>query len=298
MENLRGSLLMILAMACFTAEDAIIKSLSTSIPVGQVVLFVGIGGLVLFWALMARRGIAFWTPALRSKVMLWRSFGEFIGALGYVAALALTPISSATAILMAAPLATVLGAALFLKEPVGWRRWSAVAAGFTGVMMVVKPGTDAFQAASLFAVLGVSGLVLRDLLTPRIPKDVPSLQISGAAYLGGLCSGLAMLVIWRDMPVWPQPTQWPAIMGMIVAGAVGYMSIVTSTRIAELSVVIPLRYARLVFAIAVGIIFFQERPDALTLLGAVIIVASGLYSIWREAQLRRRAASLARPTAL
>lgn len=298
MENLRGSLLMVLAMACFSFEDTMIKSLSDQIPVGQLMLLIGLGGVIVFWALLARRGMPLWSRDLLLPIVMWRSFGEFIGALGFVAAIALTPISSATAILMAAPLATVLGAALFLGEPVGWRRWSAIAAGFIGVLLVVKPGTDGFQAESLLAVLGVAGLVLRDLLTNRVPKHIPSLQISAAAYLSACVSGIVMLLIWRDIPVVPEPGHWPALLGMIAAGAVGYMAIVTSTRIAELSVVMPLRYARLVFAMIVGVTFFNERPDALTLLGMAIIVASGLYSIWREAKLRRSAASLARPTAL
>lgn len=298
MQNLRGSLLMVLAMACFTFEDSLFKALSDTIPPGQVVIFIGIGGLALFWGVMLRKGHPLWTRRLFTPALILRTFGEFIGALGYTSALALIPISAATAILMAAPLATVLGAAVFLKEPVGWRRWSAVLAGFIGVMLVVKPGTDAFQPASLLAVLGVFGLVLRDLLTPRIPKEISSLQVSAGAYLGAIASGFVMLWLWRDTPVMPVGIEWPLIAATVISGAIGYMAIVTSTRIAELSVVIPLRYARLVFAIFVGVLFFHERPDRYTLIGAAVIVASGLYSIWREAQLRRRAASLARPTAL
>lgn len=294
MNNLRGSLLMILAMAFFNMEDTVIKALSTRFPVGQLMLTVGIAGLVLFWGLLLRRGLPFLTRDLTRPALLIRSGGEFVGALGFVTALALTPISSATAILMAAPLATVLGAAV-MGEEVGWRRWLAVGAGFIGVMMVVKPGTDAFQPASLFAVMGVTGLVVRDLATPKVPAHVHSLQVSGAAYIGGILAGLVMLAFQGKPMVIPTAQDWPLMALMVGAGAAGYMAIVTATRIGELSVVIPMRYARLVFAMTVGVIFFHERPDALTLIGSGIIVASGLYSIWREAQLRRRAASLARP---
>lgn len=294
MNNLRGSLLMIMAMAFFNLEDTVIKALSTRFPVGQLMLTVGIAGLMLFWGLLLRRGLPLLTSDFTRPALLIRSGGEFVGALGFVTALALTPISSATAILMAAPLATVLGAAL-MGEEVGWRRWLAVGAGFIGVMMVVKPGTDAFQPASLFAVMGVTGLVVRDLATPKVPVHVHSLQVSGGAYIGGILAGIVMLAFQGKPMAMPIGWDWPLMALMVGAGATGYMAIVTATRIGELSVVVPMRYARLVFAMAVGVIFFHERPDALTLIGSGIIVTSGLYSIWREARLRRRAASLARP---
>lgn len=298
MQNMRGSFLMVLAMACFALEDALIKGLSAQLPSGQLMLFVGGGGLILFWALMLRRGQPLWTPVLLERAVLLRSVGEFIGALGFVSALTLADISSTTAILMVAPLATVLGAAIFLREPVGWRRWTAVAAGFIGVVLVVKPGTDGFQPPVLFAILGVAGLVLRDLITPRIRKDVSSLQISAAAYMAGICAGLVLLIVHRAGLHPPRPADWPLIAAMVGLGAAGYMSIVTATRIAELSAVIPLRYARLVFATIIGMTLFDEDLDPMKLTGTLIIVASGLYSIWREAQLRRRAASLARPGTL
>lgn len=288
MDNLRGSLFMVMAMAFFAVEDAFIKALSGGLPTGEVLIFVGLGGLAIFWGLLARKGLALWTDALRNRALLWRSLGEFVGAIGYVTALMLTPISSATAILMAAPLATVLGTAL-LGAPVGWRRWSAVALGFIGVLLVVQPGMAGFQPASLFAVVGVSGLVLRDLATPRVPAHIPSLQVSAAAYLGIVVAGVAMLAITGTAPVMPRAAHLLPVAAVILSGAAGYMAIVTATRIAELSVVMPFRYSRLLFAMIAGVVFFGERPDALTLTGSGIIMASGLYSIWREAQLRRAA---------
>lgn len=291
MDNLRGSLLLVLSMACFTAEDAFIKLLSATMPTGQILLILGIGGTLIFWALMARKGHPLWTRDLRRPTVLARSTGEFVAALCFVTALSKIDISLATAILQAAPLATVMGAALFLREQVGWRRWAAIFVGFIGVLLVVKPGMAGFDPASLYALGGVGGLVLRDLSTRKIPAHVSSEQVSAGAYIAGGLAGALLLLATGDQVVTLSPRDWLNALGMLFIGAVGYFAIVTATRIGEVSVVIPFRYTRLVFAMIAGAVFFGERPDRLTLVGSAIIVASGLYTIWRERKQRRRAAS-------
>lgn len=291
MDNLRGALLLVVAMAFFNGEDVFIKLLSDRMPTGQIMLAIGLGGFAIFLAVLARLGLPFWTPALRHPKVLLRTAGEMVGALGFVTALALIDISMATAILMAAPLATVMGAAIFLGEPVGWRRWTAVLLGFCGVMLIVKPGMVGFEPASLWAVLGVAGLVTRDIATRQIPPDVPSPQISAAAYLGATLAGVIMLVIFGDAPVMPHGREWLSLILAIGLGACGYAAIVSAMRIGEVSVIIPFRYTRLVFALIIGVLLFHERPDGLTLLGCAIIVGSGLYTVLREAQVKRRAAA-------
>lgn len=291
MDNLRGALLLVVAMAFFNGEDVFIKLLSDRMPTGQIMLAIGLGGFAIFLAVLARLGLPFWTPALRHPKVLLRTAGEMVGALGFVTALALIDISMATAILMAAPLATVMGAAIFLGEPVGWRRWTAVLLGFCGVMLIVKPGMVGFEPASLWAVLGVAGLVTRDIATRQIPPDVPSPQISAAAYLGATLAGVIMLVIFGDAPVMPHGREWLSLILAIGLGACGYAAIVSAMRIGEVSVIIPFRYTRLVFALIIGVLLFHERPDGLTLLGCAIIVGSGLYTVLREAQIKRRAAA-------
>lgn len=291
MDNLRGALLLVVAMAFFNGEDVFIKLLSDRMPTGQIMLAIGLGGFAIFLAVLARLGLPFWTPALRHPKVLLRTAGEMVGALGFVTALALIDISMATAILMAAPLATVMGAAIFLGEPVGWRRWTAVLLGFCGVMLIVKPGMVGFEPASLWAVLGVAGLVTRDIATRQIPPDVPSPQISAAAYLGATLAGVIMLVIFGDAPVMPHGREWLSLILAIGLGACGYAAIVSAMRIGEVSVIIPFRYTRLVFALIIGVLLFHERPDGLTLLGCAIVVGSGLYTVLREAQVKRRAAA-------
>lgn len=293
-ENQRGILLMVAAMAGFAFEDMFVKILSGSLPVGQILVMLGTSGTLVFAALLRLRGARLFTRSLLAGPVLLRNLGELVGTTGYVSAIALTPLSSASAILQAVPLATVLGAALFLQEPVGWRRWSAVLAGFAGVVMVVQPGLDGFEPASLLAVIGVMGLATRDLATRRIPRDVQSLQLSASAFAVTVPAGALLLLLTGEPPQALSPANWGQLGGAICIGTLAYMLIVGATRIGEISVVTPLRYSRLVFAMAIGITVFGERPDTLTFVGGAVIVASGVYAIFREAQARRRArASLA-----
>ena len=218
-----------------------------------------------------------------------RCLGELIGTTGFVTALAYTPISSASAILQATPLAVTLAAAIFMREPVGWRRWSAIIIGFFGVLLVVRPGMEGFNALSLFAVIGVIGLALRDISTRGVHGLVSTYQLSFLAFLTLIPTSLMLGLVTRHTPVVPDMTLWVLIIGSIMFAALSYYAIVAAMRIGEVSFVTPFRYSRMLFALLVGFFVFGERPDAMMLLGAAIIVASGIYTVLRERKLRIRA---------
>ncbi|QQA44854.1 DMT family transporter [Pelagovum pacificum] len=292
MENLRGALLMTGAMAAFAVEDAIIKGTSTLMPTGQILCFIGLFGTLIFWLILRLRGLPLFTRALISPAVMVRNIGEVFGTLGYVLGFTLGDLSTAAAILQAGPLMVVLGAALFLGETVGWRRWTAVSVGFVGVMIVLRPGTGSFDPVSLWAVVGVAGLSMRDLATRRIKGDVPSLQISASAFAFVVPTGLIMLAMAGDTPVAVGGGAMLGIAGALAFGMSGYMAIVGATRIGELSVIAAFRYSRIVFALILGVVFFAEHPDPATYIGAALIVGSGLYAFWRERRAKARAASL------
>lgn len=288
MENLRGIALMVAAMAAFALEDLFVKRAAADIPVGQILMTLGVGGALIFGLLALARGQRLWTRVLLSRPVLLRNLGEVIGTLGFVYAIALTPLSSASAILQATPLVVTLGAALFMGAQVGWRRWTAIFVGLFGVLLILRPGLAGFQPASLFAVLGVIGLALRDLATRATPRTVGSLQLS--AYGFGMLIPLgALLLALRGGPVTVDAGQAALLAGALAMGVAGYYAIVEAMRSGEVAVVTPFRYTRLVFALIIGALAFGERPDALTLTGAAIIIASGLYTLMRE-----RALSLGR----
>jgi drug/metabolite transporter (DMT)-like permease len=293
MDNLRGIVLMVAAMAGFALEDMFIKHVSASLPVGQILLVLGTGGAVIFSALALRKGARLISRDLISRPVLLRNAGELIGTLGFVLAISLTPLSSASAILQATPLAVTLGAALFLGEQVGWRRWSAIGIGFSGVLMVVRPGLEGFEPASLFALQAVFGLALRDLATRATPRTVTSLQLSAYAFAMLVPLGATLLLFGAGgLQPMPAPTVLK-LSGALGFGVISYYAIVAAMRMGEVSVITPFRYSRLVFALFIGTLVFGERPDGWTLAGAALIIGSGLYTFAREAQLRRRMARAA-----
>jgi drug/metabolite transporter (DMT)-like permease len=287
MENLRGSALMVLAMAGFALEDMFIKRLAGTLPIGQILIFLGTGGAVIFALGALSRGHRLVSRDLLSKPVMLRNLGELIGTLGFVTAIALTPLASATAILQATPLAVTLGAALFLGEDVGWRRWSAILVGFCGVLMVIRPGLEGFEPASLFAVQAVIGLALRDLATHAVPRTVTSFQLSSYGFATLVPAGAVILWVTGD-PVSPSPANWRDIAFALLIGVAAYYAIVAAMRVGEVSFVTPFRYTRLIFALTIAVLIFDEAPDTFTLLGAAVIIASGLYTLIRERQLRHR----------
>lgn len=287
MDNLRGSLLMILAMAGFATEDGFVKYLSKSLPVGQILILLGISGGLVFWAMLARKGRPLLSRDLLHPLVMLRNAGELIGTLGYVLAITLTPLSSASAIFQAMPLVVVLGAALFLGEKVGWHRWSAILVGLAGVALVMRPWNADFQLASLFALQGVFGLALRDLATRRMPAAIPSDQLSTIAFFIIAVMGALMMVVTGDHWHSITPHQYSLAAGSTVFAVLGYAALVAATRAGDVSVIAPFRYSRLVFGMAVGIIIFDERPDLMTYLGGAVIVSAGIYAFWRESRSKR-----------
>ncbi|WP_296425802.1 DMT family transporter [Yoonia sp.] len=298
MDNTRGSALMVLAMLGFAIEDMCIKQMAGALPVGQILMLLGIGGALIFGIIARACGDTLWSRDLLQSSVILRNTGEVFGTLGFVTAVALTPISSASAILQATPLVVTIGAALFLGETVGWRRWVAIAVGLSGVLLVIRPGLDGFDANSLFAVQGVIGLAIRDLATRRVPSTITSRQLATYAFAIIIPTGAVMQWIgWGGTHlVVPGGADIIRLCVAIGVGVAAYYMLVAATRIGDMSVIAPFRYSRLVFALFVGVLVFGETPDRLTLTGAAIIVGSGIYTLWREARLRR--ASLATQPAL
>lgn len=290
MDNLRGAALMTLAMLGFAAEDLMIKLMSDALPTWQIIGVLGLGGAAVFAALTLWQRQRLFPRACLSLTVLVRNLGELVGTVGFVTAITLTPLSSASAILQATPLMVTLGAAVFLREPVGWRRWSAILVGFAGVLLVIRPGMEAFDPLSLFAVLGVVGLAIRDLATRRVPRATSSVQLSFLGFLTLVPTAVLLSLVSPQDLVVPTAPLWGLIFGAIVMAAAGYYALVAAMRIGDVSFVTPFRYSRLLFALVVGITVFDERPDLPMLVGSAIIIASGIYTVWRERRLRRPAA--------
>jgi drug/metabolite transporter (DMT)-like permease len=213
--------------------------------------------------------------------MAIRSGFEITGRLFYSLAVALTPISVASAILQATPLVVVLGAALIFGEKVGLARWLAVAAGFVGVLMILRPGLDGFDVMSLLALTGMLGFAGRDLATRAAPPSLSNAQlgVAGFAVLG--LSGAILLVVGGEV-ILPTLRAVALTAATALFAIAGYAALTAAMRTGEVAVVTPFRYTRLVFALILGMLIYAERPDAMTLLGSAVIVASGVFALTRR----------------
>ena len=287
MDNIRGAILMVIAMLGFAVEDTLIKLMATDIPSGQILMTIGLGGALVFATLALIKGEApfgLWMLRGASGV---RALCEGFAALGFVTALALVPISLVTTIIQASPLLVTLGAAVFFKAPVGPRRWIAILIGLIGVLIVLRPFGDSFEAPALFAVGGVIAMSARDLATRQVKQNISTLQLSVVGFLAAVPAGFLGLVLSGDAPLLPS---WHVITLTIAAIAIGVPSlycIIAAMRIGDIAFVTPFRYSRIIFGLLAGLLIFGETLDAYTLLGAAIIVISGTYTLLREARLRR-----------
>lgn len=279
---------MVLAMALFAVEDLFLKLAASGLPTGQVIFMAGSLSVAVFAVIGWRRGERIVTRRLMHRAVIARNLAEMVATLGYITALASIPLATVSAVLQALPLGVTLGAALFLKQPVGWRRWSAILVGFTGVMMVIQPGFDGFQPVALWVLPCVAGLVVRDLVTRLIPDDCSTTQVSAWGMGSAAVLGLGLMALQGGVGL-PDPKPLAYVIGAGLFGTGGYAAVVAATRHGDVAVVAPFRYSRLVFAVIIGMVVLGEIPDRLTWAGAALIVLSGLYSFARE---RKHKASL------
>jgi drug/metabolite transporter (DMT)-like permease len=293
-DNFRGAIFMCLAMAGFTCNDALIKSVTGVMNAGQIMLVRGFFTSVLVLLLARHFGALRSFRLIRSPVIALRIAAEVGASITYIYALGQIPLANASAILQALPLAVTLGAALFLGEPVGWRRWLAILVGFAGVLIILRPGPEGFTGAALSVVASVVFAAIRDLCTRRIDPAVPSLFISVITATVITLTGAVLIV---PLGGW-QPMSMASI--GILAGAsllllVGYQCIVLAMRNGEIAIVAPFRYTSLIWSISIGILFFSEEPDVWMVTGVAIIIVSGLYTFARENKRRAALAQQSEP---
>jgi len=288
MNNFKGILLMLIAMAGFTMEDLFMKKLSVNLSTGQILITLGFGSSLVF-ALMAKsKGYKLTAKIFWSKGMLIRQFAEGIAAIAFITSLTLIPLSTVAAVFQATPLVITMGAALFLGEAVGWRRWLAIIVGLIGVLIIIRPGLNSFDPNVVYILIAVLFVTVRDLITRKLPMNVPSTIVSFQAFASLIIAGGILIFCSDQKIVSLDENQIYFVLGGIIFGVIGYYCIVASTRIGEAGVVTPFRYSRLLFAIIIGFLFFNERPDFLTLLGASIVIMTGIYTVLRERYLARR----------
>jgi len=247
----------------------------------------GAGGAAIFAAWGARGASSLLHPYVRSRAMAIRAIFELTGRLFYVLAIALTPLSSATAILQATPVLVVLGAKLFFDEQVGWRRWCAVAVGMAGVLIVLRPASSDFSWLSMLTVVGLIGFAGRDLASRAVPPTLETRHLGFYGFVTVVLAG-ALYALWERRPLLMPTGQIALLMAAAVAvGALAYAALMKAMRTGDIAAVTPFRYARLLFGVALGALVFDEAVGARMALGCLVILGAGLLIAWDGWRRRR-----------
>ena len=280
-KNTRGILLMLLSMALFALGDIFIKMSGAFLSPAQIMFILISSGLIIFTLIAVAKGETLNDRRAFAPTLVLRYFAEMVGLLGMIMALTNVPLSIVGSITQASPILVAFGSVIFLKEIVGWYRWGSIILGFLGILLVIQPGEAGLDYSVAWAVIALLAFSSRDLLTRLTPPDIASVSL--AAFT--MVSALPFTVIWvliNEEMYFPTDFNWPVVACMVGFGSIGYLLLITSLRVGELSAIMPFRYSRIVFLLILGVLVFGERPSVSMLLGSALVVFSGVYIMWRE----------------
>uniref|UniRef100_UPI004047C9E8 DMT family transporter n=1 Tax=Yoonia sp. TaxID=2212373 RepID=UPI004047C9E8 len=280
-DNLRGAAFMTGSMVAFTVNDTFLKGLSLDIPLAQTLFVRGVGTTLFLLMISYFMGqLRFDFSRKDWLLILIRAAAEIAAAYLFLTALFHMPIANVSAIMQVMPLSVALAAAVFFREPLGWRRVLAIAVGFGGVLLIVRPGTEGFNIYSAYVLAAVVCVTVRDLAARRLSRSVPSTMVaviaSAAVALSG--GGLTAASDWVTL----DQSAWLNTIGAMFMVVLGYLFSVTAMRIGEIGFVAPFRYASLIAALILGYFVFGDWPRNITLVGAFIVVATGMFTLYRE----------------
>ncbi len=283
--NLKGALFMMGSMASFVMNDVAIKVLADDLPLFQIVFLRSVLTTILLTATVAAFGqLSFRIPRGDRGKLALRTLFEIAALVTFLTALINMQIANATAILSALPLAVTLGAAFLFREAVGWRRLSAICVGAFGVILIVQPGAEGFNIYSLLALATVVLVAGRDLATRGFSPELPTMTVAVIA-AAAICVFGGIMSLTEEW-VRPKPTHY-ALIGMASLFIIGgYVFSILVMRVGEVAVTSPFRYTSLVFALVAGWFVFAEFPNKLALVGAAIVVATGVFTLIRERQVK------------
>lgn len=283
---------MLAAMACFSVSDTLVKLAASTMPAGQVMLVRGLFATVLALGLVAAMSDVRQLRLALGRAVLLRSLAEAAIAFTFLTAIARLPLAIITAIYQATPIILAVLTVVLRIETVGWRRWLAIAVGFAGVLLIVRPTTEGVDAAIVIALVSATIVAVRDLITRRITAGVPNVVITFATTATVTAAGGAILMADASR-AWAPLGAWDLALLAAAAGVVtaGNLAMVAAFRGTDVSVVSPFRYSVLVWAIGFGYLVFGDLPDMVAVAGIALIVGAGAYTVHRE-RLRARQAML------
>jgi len=280
---IEAALLMVLGAACVAIQNGMIRVVSAEIHTFEIVFFRNLFGLAAMLPFLGGIGLGMFRARHPGQLLLM-SVWHLLGMVGFFLAIVYLPLAEVIALAFSKPLFATVGAALILREVVRARRWSAVALGFAGVLIVLQPGA---QAISPYAVLVLLGALMGAITSLMIKRLTATEAISTIVWYQALFATVLALPLcllqWRM----PDPMGW---LLLIAIGALGTVSWLTATRaffLIDASAVVPFEFLRLPFAALVAYLWFAEVPSVWTWLGGALIFGTSIYIAQREARLAR-----------
>jgi drug/metabolite transporter (DMT)-like permease len=281
--NMAGIGLMVLGIFLFCCNDALGKWLLGTYSVWQMLVIRSIAAMLILSPFLYREGKAVF-DAPRPWLQLVRVVLSTLESIMFFVAVTHLPLADTVTFYLAAPIYVTALSALFLKEQVGWRRWSAVLVGFIGVMIALRPSAATLTLPALIAIVGSLFFAAFLIITRMLRGTSDVVMVSGQF--------LSMLIVAGVMAPfnWVQPTavDFGLLMVLGVVAMTAFHCVNRSLKLAPASIVVPYQYTMIIWAVALGWMVFGDVPDAFTITGAAIICAAGLYILWREQIVARR----------
>ena len=287
-DNFRGIIALLVSQALFVTSDSCVKVAGTALPATQIMALRGliaVGLSVTVLALTVDRSR--WRLALQPLVGV-RALLEASSAALFIVSLPHLTLASITVLMQVTPLTITMLSALVFREHVGWRRWTAIIVGFLGVTLVAQPGSGSFSWFSLSTIAVAFLVSVRDLLTRRLDPAIPTAAVTVTTTSSVCLLGFAGMPLqeWHAVSVFPMILLAGSACLVTTANAL----VIRAFRGVDLSVVSPFRYFGVVWGLVLSYAIWTDVPNILALIGMVLIVCSGLYTMHRETQRFRRSA--------
>ncbi len=265
-----------------TTNDAIVKHLTQAFGVGQIMFIRGMLVCAIFSVVLTATKIPIFSRHAFHRWNMVRALLELFATLAFLSGLSMLSLAVASTLAFSSPILLAVLGAVFLRERVGWLRWSMIFTGFAGVLMIANPFADNASWAVILPIICAIFVALRDLVTRYVPVEVSSLQI---AFTNGWIVMLGGGVLSHYQGWSPVEVSWYGwFAGLAIAISCGYLFNVVGTRLGELSFIAPFKYTSVLLAIAIGYIVWDEAPTLLMLCGAAIIVLSGTVLMLGESR--------------
>lgn len=285
-ENFRGALIMMICMSAFVLNDAFVRLAGDSLPLAQILFMRGLITTALLLAFAIYGGVFSLKVSKKDKWRIFfRSIAEALTAYFFLTAVMKMPFANVTAILQILPITVTLAAAFVFEEKVGFIRISLILMGFLGVFLIINPSVDGFNLYAVYALVAVILITIRDLITRKLSNEVPTLLPTVSASIGVLLFSIMLLI---NTPLQPLNTQNSLFIFLAAFFIIfGYYTAVLVMRTGEISFISPFRYSAILFALILGFIIFDEKPDLTAFIGILIVMLAGIILMMRNSSVQK-----------